>query len=69
MSLNKVHNGTTEENTTEVADPVEPYDDIDLSHLTGVDTSSRTYTSLLSNNGMLYPQSYEPCLFANQILP
>jgi hypothetical protein len=69
MSLNKVHNGTTQENTAEVTDPVQPYDDIDLSHLTGMDTSSRTYTSLLSNNGMSYPWSHEPCLLANQILP
>ncbi|KAF4624969.1 hypothetical protein G7Y89_g13204 [Cudoniella acicularis] len=50
MSLNKVHSGTTRENTAEALDLVEPYDDIDLSHLTGMDTSSRTYTSLLSNN-------------------
>jgi hypothetical protein len=54
MPSDKVHRGTTNDNTAEATELVQRCNDIDLSDLTGVDISSRLYMSLLSNNGMPY---------------
>jgi hypothetical protein len=52
MPSDNIPNGTTKDKTAEATNLVQRCDDIDLSDLTGVDLSSRIYTSLLSNNGM-----------------
>jgi hypothetical protein len=65
MPANKVSTGGIQANAADVTRFVELYDEIDLSDLTGIDTSIRTYTNLLSNN-CKSSIGFLPCMVTNR---